>query len=258
MLGVHLTLVFAIVGSSSSWSLLGLGIPIGQLGLVTIWAALVARNPLLRMGAPACGILFCWFVLSRLLPWSSGEPASAGWAVALLTQVFTIFLFIACYQRWTREDNGSDEYRLQGSTPASAMSIGSIALWMTAVACTFAFIRYGQQHWQWQASFLQWELMSSMPIIGITNGLLASILLWCVCDRRSRMPFVGKASISVSLVLLLALLQSSGINWLSATNAMEAWHSFLLLTSQSVVVSASMAVVNLDAACSESFVSRPT
>ncbi|MEM8717100.1 MAG: hypothetical protein AAGE92_15230, partial [Cyanobacteria bacterium P01_G01_bin.4] len=217
---------------------------LAQLGLITIWAAVVACNPLLRFTAPVLGVLTCWFLLASVLPWSGGEQASAGWAFALVVQVFTVFVPSGCYRLWLRRAANLHGDRDQAADSVLSLSIQAMVLWMTAFAIAFGFVRYGQQNWHWQISFLHWEHMRAMPLIGIINGLLAGVWLWCVGARSRTLSLYSRVPIAIACLLALTFLQSLMGNWLTGSISIELFESMLILLPQSVVLSVSLAIAS--------------
>lgn len=242
LIGIHLALDLALVGRSWHWSLpmlmAAMGIPLSQLGLLAIWVAVATANRFLRFAVPTTGILACWFLLSLMLPWSMGEAASAGWAIVLVVQVVTILIAAQCY-------------KLCCSLLASPMervgdrglnfSISTLILWTTVLGFGFGFIQFGQRYWQWTDAVFQWAYMSSMPIIGIANGLVAALWLW-VFAARGMARRIARTATTLALAGGLAWLQWFLTEWLAGTSAMDLDTSVTILAAQSILISVSLAI----------------
>lgn len=243
LIGVHLALDLALVGRSWHLSLpmlmAAVAIPLSQLALLTIWAAVAPTHTWLRFAVPAGGILACWFLLSLMLPWGKGDPASAGWAIALVVQVVTCLVAIECCNLCHRLYLAPQT--VQGIRSGSKFSIGTLILWTTVLGFGFGFIQFGQRYWQWTAAVFQWAIMSSMPIIGITNGMVAALWLWAFATR-------GMAGRGVRITTTLGL--SGGLayaqwyltKWFAGASTMDLDMSIILVAAQSVIISVSLAI----------------
>ncbi len=248
LVGVHLALDLALISRSWFWSqpilIAALAIPLSQLALLTIWAAVVSCNAILRFVVPILGIAACWFLMSRILPWGTNEAASAGWAIALVVLVITVFVAVKCF-RLIRHLRPANEEDLEGNGPPGQIRFGlsAVMLWTTAVGLGFGFIQFGQRYWQWTAGIFEWELLGAMPIIGITNGLVAALWLWTFATgglARARRA----VRIAISLVLTggLALLEYHATQWVTGTPVLNLTGFFIFLAVQSVVISLSLAI----------------
>lgn len=249
LVGVHLALDLTLIGRSWFWSqpilMIALAIPLSQLALLTVWAAVVSSNSLLRFVVPILGIAACWFFLSRILPWGTGEAASAGWAIVLVVQVITVFVAVGCF-RQIRYLRPADEKNPEGKSNPSQIRFGmsTIMLWTTAVGLGFGFIQFGQRYWQWTAGIFEWELLGAMPIIGITNGLVAALWLWAFATGGLARRGVR---IATSLVLIggLALLECYSTKWATGTSVLNLDGFFIVLAAQSVMISLSLAIARI-------------
>ncbi len=245
LIGVHLALDLALVGRSWHWNLpmlmTALAIPLSQLALLAIWTAVATTSPLLRFAVPTGGTLACWFLLSLMLPWGTGEAASAGWAIALVFQVITCLLAVACYNLWysfrltTQTEQGGE----RRSNPK--FGISTLILWTTIVGFGFGFIQFGQRYWQWTVAVFQWQYMGSMPIIGITNGMVAALWLWAFATRGIARR---SAKIATALVMTggLACSQYYLTTWFTGTSDINLDTSIIVLTAQSIMISVSLAI----------------
>lgn len=246
LVGVHLVLDLALISRSWFWSqpaiMIALAIPLSQLALLTIWAAVVSSNPLLRFVVPIFGIAACWFLMSRILPWGTGEAASAGWAIALVVQVITVLVAVECF-RLIRNLFLAGEKNLERTRNARQIRFGirTLMLWTTVVGLGFGFIQFGQQNWQWTAGVFKWELLSAMPIIGITNGLVAALWLWAfaIGGQASR---GGRILTSLAATGGLAFLSCYTTKWVTGTSVLSLDGSFIVLAAQSVTISLSLAI----------------
>ncbi len=245
LIGVHLALDLALVGGKWHFSqpalMIALAIPLSQLALLAIWAAVAESRTWVRFTLPTGGILACWFLLSLILPWGRGEAASAGWAIALVVQVITTLVLIeyciaCCSARQALQTVEGSERR---SNPR--FSISTLILWTTVLGIGFGFMQFGQRDWQWTAAVFQWKNMSAMPIIGMTNGMVAALWLWTFA-------IYGMAKRGVRIIAALALtaglagLQYYVTNGLTGTSAIRLDTSFGVLAVQSILISVSLAL----------------
>lgn len=246
LVGVHVALDVTLTSRSWFWSqpvlMVALAIPLSQLGLLAIWAAVVSSNPLLRFGLPILGIAACWFLMSRILPWGTGEAASAGWAIALVVQVLTVLVAVECF-RLIRNHRPVEEKILEGTTNVSQIRFGmsTLMLWITSVAIGLGFLQFGQHYWQWTAGIFQWKLLWAMPIIGITNGLVAVLWLWALaCGEQTTRG--AKNATSAVATGGLAFLCSYSSTWVTGTSVLKLDDSFIVLIAQSLMISLSLVI----------------
>lgn len=245
LIGVHLALDVALVGRSWHWSLpmlmAALAIPLSQLALLVIWSAVATTNPLLRFAVPTGGTLACWFMLSLILPWGTGEAASVGWAIALVVQVITSLIAVECYNLCYRLRLAPQTEQVGETRSSARFGISTLMLWTTVLGFSFAFIQFGQRYWQWTAAVFQWNNMSSMPIIGIANGMVGSLWLWVFAARGIAGRIV---KIATTLVMTggLACLQCYLTKWFAGTSVLNLDTSIVVLAAQSIMLCASLVV----------------
>ena len=141
----------------------------------------------LRFAVPALVAVFCWYVLSQILPWGIGEPASAAWAIAIMVQIIAVVvairlyrLFVAVIARRTPESNTAGRSQL-------SFDLATLMLWSTVIACGFGFMQFGRDKLNWGANVANWECLHAMPVIAIFNAMLAVLWLWSLTfgDWRS-------------------------------------------------------------------------
>ena len=246
--GIHLAVALVLISRAWVFSqimlMIVVAIPLSQLSLVTLWAVVGCEKPLLRYLVPVLGIATSWFLLSRILPWGIGEPASAGWAVSLALQVFTIVAGIQCAQLLNTFCTSAEASREEKATNAISFGIGELLLWTTAIGLCFGFIRFGQYYWQWTTAVFHWELFGAMPIIGVVNGSVAGLWLWTFASTGvSRYCF--RAAISVAVCSGLAVIEWYATEWATGTIVLGLEALLILLAAQSLVLSSSLAIFKL-------------
>lgn len=243
LIGVHLALDVILPQISLFWEeqmlALAITVPLSQLSLVVIWAAVVLRNRILTSAVPILGMFACWFVLSQLLPWGTYEDSSAVWAGALLFQAVTIFAAIACYRRLHPSTAGELMQVSKDANP-NRFEIRDLMLWTAVVAVGLGFLRLGIKYWGWHENFFfQWEFLFVAAVLGITQGLVAALWLWAFAMQPSVYPWnwptaaLLSAGLAVSQYLLL---------WRSGLSGMELQESLALVGGQSCLLAASLAV----------------
>ncbi|MEZ6081906.1 MAG: hypothetical protein R3C56_41395 [Pirellulaceae bacterium] len=225
-----------------SMLMIALALPLSQIALLTIVAAVVPMALVLRFALPSFGAVAGWYLLSQILPWGVGEEATAAWALALVAQVVTIFLAVECY--WlSRNLRPANETECGDVGRPSPFTFGmrTLMLWTTVVGLGFGFIQFGRRSWQWTAAVFQWEYLGAMPIIGVANGLVAALWLWALATDG----LAWQSAKVVTAVLMaggLAILQCYAAEWITGAYAMNLKESLIVVASQSVFVSASLAV----------------
>ena len=136
--GVHFAINVILVSNvwflNRSTLMIVLAIPLSQLSLSVLWALAASTNALLRYLIPVLGIAACWFLMSRILPWGIGEPASAGWAIALVCQTITIFVSaIGARLLFAIRPKNEQESQEQRVSRPIRFGVGTLMLWTTAV-----------------------------------------------------------------------------------------------------------------------------
>ena len=144
-------------------------IPLAQCSLVAIWAATSRSHLLVRFFIPPCVTLAIWYLMAIIVTWDlTGGPARS-WLIALVIQVILIALACNVYRRWmVRKTNKQ----------AFSFDLRLLFIWMTVLACIFAFFQYGRLTWGWGTARSAWIHGIDVPIIGAINALLACICVW--------------------------------------------------------------------------------
>lgn len=240
LIGLHLALDVILPQVSLFWEehlvALAITVPLSQLSLVVIWAAVDLRNRIVKSAVPMLGMLACWFVLSQLLPWGTDDQKSAVWAGALLFQTVTIFLAIKCSRKLRPSATVKLQQANEDGTP-NRFEIRDLMLWTAVVAVCFGFLRLGIEYWGWQEHFFfQWEFSSVAPVAGITQGLTASLWLWALATKPpiSAWKWLTAVLLSAGLAVSQYLLLWSG--------GLELEESLTLVAGQSCLLAASLAV----------------
>ncbi len=240
LIGVHFALDLLLISRSWYWTqtalIIVLAIPISQLSLLTLWVAMGVSNPVLRFALPMLGIAISWVLMSRILPWGIGDPATAGWAIALAIQACTIFVALRFFVYLASRAVESRPHVGQMS-----FGVSSLMLWTTAIAVALGFVQFGRHYWQWTGNVFQWGLLSAMPIIGITNGLVAALWLWGV--QACGLVSLGlRIAVSLQLTGGLAMLAFYASTWVTGQAVLDLGSLLLVVCSQGLMISLSLAV----------------
>jgi hypothetical protein len=222
-------------------------LPLSQCSLAALWAVSSRANVYLRFAVPLVGAVVCWYVLTKLLPWGIGEPASAAWAISLGVQALAIVIMVNSYQRvWG--------FAIEGAPGASgpnrsrfAFDLRTLILWTTAVALALGFIQYGRRQWLWTAGVADWEYFDVMPMIGVFNALLAVLWLWALAAGSWQWR-TAKSAITVLSIASLGFLVSKAVGWIAVgTPGIGVSELMALAAAQSILVVGSVAFVRLSA-----------
>jgi hypothetical protein len=246
VVGIHLALDLALTRYGWLWDqqmlLVALGILLSQLALLTIWAVVVATAPLVRFAVPTIGTVGCWYLQSLILPWGVGEEATAAWALALVIQVFTIFVACESYRlkRCFRAAQDTKPGDIELANPLR-YGLGTLMLWTTVVGLAFGFIQFGRHYWQWTTAVFEWEYLAAIPIIGVINGLVAAMCLWVFASSGLAWLFVRMLT-AVMVAGGLAVFQSYSTEWITGTSVITMKDSLIVVAVQSFIISVSLAV----------------
>jgi len=242
LIGVHLALDVILPQVSLFWEehlvALAITVPLSQLSLVVIWAAVVLRNRILTLAVPMLGMFLCWIVLSKLLPWGTSEAVSAGWALVLLFQTATVFAAIGCSRRLLSPAIGKLRQGSEGANP-NRFEIRDLMLWTAVVAVGLGFMRWGIEYWGWNENLFHWELLFAVPVLGITQGLVAALWLRVFVKRA---PVYWNLLAAVLLSAGLAVSQYFLSMWVVGPAVIELQQSLTLVAGQSCLIAASLAV----------------
>lgn len=217
---------------------LAIGVPLSQCSLVALWAAKSRANLLLRFVAPLVGAILCWYILSRLLVWAIGEPASAAWAVLIGLQTVLVVIWIQGYQRLRPHHATDDDDRLR-----FAFDLRVLILWTMAAAIVLAVVRYGCLNLQWTTDVVDWEYFDVMPILGVYNALLAVHWLWALAGGSLQMRVAKTAFTALALAATLVLVHYVVDKMVVGTVGITLLELSMLTLSQSFLIATTLAVV---------------
>lgn len=242
LVGIHLALDLILISRAWWWNqsslLIAVAIPLSQLTLLTFWAAVESSRAWLRFFVPTVGMAGCWWLMSRILPWGTGEAASAGWAIALVVQVVIVFVSAAHTSRAGRPAVAEDSEQERAAS-SMRFGVGSLMLWTTVFGLGLGFIQFGQYYWKWTTAVFQWELLGAMPIIGLANGLLAALWFWVFASVGiARLVF--RLVSGVGLTGVLTVVASYATELATGTVALSVNEFMVLLAAQSIILLASL------------------
>ncbi len=226
--------------------LVAMAVPVSQCSLAALWAASSRASLYSRFAAPLIGTIASWYVLTRILPWGIGEPASAAWALSLAIQTLAIVLIVNLYDRGcrflARRGSRDDVDASKSNRAPFAFDLRTLMLWTTAIALLLGFVQYARAEWQWTSNVADWVFIEAMPIIGLFNAFVGVLWLWALASgswqKRST-----KAAVVTLLIGVLGFLMSSAVDWATGTNAVDVHDCLVLLVAQSVFVASGIGLV---------------
>jgi hypothetical protein len=217
---------------------------LSQCSLAALWAASSRAIPYVRFAVPPIAAVACWYVLSRILPWGFGEPASAAWAVALGVQTLAIVIAINLYEIVCNLDTRRSGDANRPNQSPLTFSLLTLLLWTAVIAVGFGFIQFGRVRWGWTADVADWEHVQLMPFIGAYNALLAVLWLWAFTAPSWK----GRSAKIVGVVLLIGILGwslSYVIRWETGFTEVDLRGIFVLTVAQSFFLASSLAFVQV-------------
>ena len=224
---------------------IAMAVPISQCSLAAVWAATSRASLYLRFAVPLLATIGSWYVLTRILPWGTGEPASASWTIVFATQTLAIVLTVNLYERvrnlrqqrvWRDGSEASD------SVSPLAFDLRTLMLWTTVIAFAFGFIQFARAKWQWTFSIADWEFWQAMPVIGVFDAALALCWLWALTSASWRRR-IAKIFAVMLLVVLLGCSLPPVVAWVVGVKAMETSESLVFTAAQSILIAGSLAFV---------------
>jgi hypothetical protein len=226
--------------------LVAMAVPLSQCSLAALWAASSRASLYLRFAVPLVGTIAGWYVLTRILPWGIGEPASAAWALALAIQTLAIVLMVHLYDRvcsfLARRGSRGEDSTSHAHPAPFAFDLRTLMLWTTAITLVFGFVRYARTRWRWTESIADWEFLQAMPIIGAFNALVAVLWLWALASGSRQKRSIKTAAVLL-LIGVLGFLMSFAVAWTTGTNAIEIHDCLVLVVAQSVFVASAIGFV---------------
>lgn len=221
-----------------------MSVPLSQTSLLALVAANWAMHPLLRFVLSFGGVIAGWLLLGRILPWGIGEAAAPAWAMSMAIQAITVFIATGLLSTLTRIRLEPGMHSLENEVhhPSVRFGIASLMLWTTLVGLAFGFIRVGQYYWKWNASVLGWEFMAAMPIIGITNGMVAAIWLWATRPGSLKRKCLN-LFLAFQLTLGISFAQYYLTIWIIGKTVVTIGSSMTLLVGQSFILCLSLVVI---------------
>ena len=222
--------------------LIMLSIPLSQCSLVVLWAATTKDHPVMRFVWPAVVIVASWFVLMRIMPWGVGEPASAGWAMALLIQILAIFGMVKIHGLSKGRRLDMDFGESSHSSSGLGYDLRTLMLWTTIIALTFGFIQYARVRWGWSASVADWEYIALMPLFAFFNALLAVIWAWALGERSRQRRFIGMM-IAPLMVGILVIATAYASDWMVGIDGLTIRQLSILAAVESVLIAGTIALL---------------
>lgn len=208
-----------------------LSLPLSQASLVVIWAACTRAPALMRFAVAPAALFACWYVLMQTLSSGSiGDTISAVWALGLAVQAMTIVILIALYrvahELYARRR--ADHER----TSMLSYNILTLMLWTMLVALGFGLVNHGRANWGWTASKTEWELLKAIPVIGVSNGLIAVIWVWALTLGRWRWRF-AKIVVAAGLVAAVGYFEPKPFQWVIGFQALDTSTTLTVAVAQS-------------------------
>lgn len=219
--------------------LIAMALPLSQCSLAAIWATSGRADPYVRFAVPLIAAITSWYVLTRILPWGIGEPASAAWALAIATQTLGIVLIVNLSQRvgdfFQRRDSPGDGTAGKPNRAPFAIDLRTLMLWTTTIAIAFGFVQYGRTRWQWTSSIADWVFLEAMPIIGVFHALVAVLWLWALV-AGSWQKRIAKTAVAAGLTGVLGSSMPRAVAWATGTYAMQIPECLVSVFAQSLFV----------------------
>ncbi len=192
-----------------------------------MWAVSSRSSSYLRFAVPSLVLIGSWYVLTQLASWGMGEPASAGWALALAVQMLVIVAVMVPYRYVQNVRNADQAQGDRTNQRYPTYNLLTLILWGTVVACGLTFVRFGRSQWGWSVSVVEWEFFKAMPLEGLYNALFALLWLWVFATGGWARTLV-KAGIASSLIVSLAVSQPYVIGLLAGAQPLTP-RDFLIL-----------------------------
>ena len=204
--------------------LIALSIPLAQVSLIAIWSVLSQSSLYLRFGVPFVTLIVCWLVLTCILPWGIGEPASAAWGLELVIQLLVI---VAAVTVFAVRSVGRKRLRI---------SMQGMIMWTTFVALAFGFIQYGRAKWQWGEEVTRWEFLNAIPLIAVFHAVVALLVLWVVAEKHSALVRAVRAITAIALITGSAFLVAIAADWLTGGPPIRGKETLILALGQMLLI----------------------
>jgi hypothetical protein len=245
--GIHLSGDFLLIRKAWFFEtndlLIAMALPLSQCSLVAIWAASSRAILALRFAVPGLVAIFCWYVLSQILPWGIGEPASAAWAIAVMIQIIAIVILIRLYRLiGDVMARRSPDSSTAGGPSQLSFDLATLMLWLTVSACGFGFMQFGRDKLGWDASVANWECLHAMPVIAIFNAVLAALWLWSLTLGCWQWR-VAKAVLTAVVIACSCSLLSRLVGWIAGNCSLEHDETRILLTAQSLLLIGTLTII---------------
>lgn len=223
------------------WELAAMSLPLAQCSLAALWSGTGRTYFPIRFALPPIASITAWLVLTRILPWGIGEPASAAWALALLVQTLAIVMTLKVCKpvdRWNQSESRAP--RLVSARSRLAFDLRTLMLWVTVIACVLSFVSYARHRWAWSANAANREFLEATSLVGLFNAIVGLIWLWSLADGNFRVRRV-RVPLTTVLMVGLAFPMCKVLAWATTAPGMEVRTCHVLILSQSVVIATVLA-----------------
>ncbi len=185
-----------LLSEDQSW--LAVSVPLSHSSLAAIWAATQRTwDVSLRCLVAITGCVSAWTVISQILPWGFGDPASSVWAAAIFVQTFGIVLLIGQHQLFWRSQRVHSSF---------TFGLRTLMVWTATFAIGFTFIRVGQVGWGWSAAAFQSIYFIALALTAVSSATLTALVTWFLFRESTEVGLVAKlyALTAASACLVLA------------------------------------------------------
>lgn len=218
--------------SSLHWMLAALAIPIGQNGLVALWAGTHRSPSYVRLIGLSLALVATWYVASKVLTFAVSSDDAAGWGISFVVQSLVTVLTVVLLRFSARLGIGAGN--AAGTAEANRFSLATLFLWTAALTVPLVLLRLAFTQFGWTIRVFGSEFSPHLAVIGGFNGVFGVVAL---TSLGLRVPLWLRVAGGCLLVAALAVAEPYVLAWaFTPTGGMELSAAVLLAGAQVLVL----------------------
>ncbi|MGB7344147.1 MAG: hypothetical protein WBD20_08030 [Pirellulaceae bacterium] len=221
------------------------GLPVAQVSLVSLWAALSSRNIALRVIVVGLSGGLGLLLLSRILPWQISHPDAVFWAWAIVVQSILTNSFVIVARRYFQRKN----LPLEKLPPIFQFKLNTLVLCTVVAAGLFTVAGYGVRNFGWH--FRADDLFGfGLTTVLATMYAISATICWWILTATSRTRVLAR--LCVGLAVMLAVVAICFVSITSLFLEPIGWQTMSLLGLVPFFV-----VLSAGAVCQGRWLGRP-
>jgi hypothetical protein len=156
------------------WMLAALAIPIGQNGLVALWAATHRSPSYVRCAGFSLALVATGYVALRVMTFDLSNEDAAAWGISFAVQSIVTVVMLLLMRIGSLLSVGSGDAPRAAET--TRFSLATLLLWMAALTVPLVLLRLGITQFGWTTRVFGFEYSPHLAVIGGFNGVFGVVV----------------------------------------------------------------------------------